>query len=131
MARDYDVTITAFSEDGRELVGNAGAGNGRTDVQSAGLRYPYKTDDDDAKTRTICLVVTNAFAAQPGVATKPGLPLELTVDLVKATDAKAANVHGLGRGWVFLGVLAGFGLLAGLLVGWLRRGFKALGKAMS
>ncbi|WP_020555180.1 VWA domain-containing protein [Embleya scabrispora] len=131
VARDYDVTVTAFSEDGRELVGNAGAGNGRTDVQSAGLRYPYKTDSDHAKTRTICLVVTNAFAAQPNVATKPGLPLELTVDLVKATDSKAANVHGLGRGWVFLGVLAGFGLIAGLLAGWLRRAFKALGKAMS
>jgi len=131
VARDYDVTVTAFGEDGRELVGNAGAGNGRTDVQSAGLRYPYKTDDEDAKTRTICLVVTNAFAAQPNVATKPGLPLELTVDLVRASDPKAANVHGLGRGWVFLGVLALFGLLSGIIVGWLKRAFKALGKAVS
>jgi Ca-activated chloride channel family protein len=130
VARDYDVTVTAFSEDGRELVGNAGAGNGRTDVQSAGLRYPYRTESDNAKTRTICLVVTNAFAAQPGVATTPGLPLELTVDLVHASHPKAANVHGLGRGWVFLGVLALFGLVSGLLIGWLRRGIKAIGKAL-
>jgi Ca-activated chloride channel homolog len=56
--------------------------------------------------------------------------LELTVDLVHASHAKAANVHGLGRGWVFLGVLALFGLVAGILIGWLRRGIKAIGKAL-
>ncbi|UGQ10873.1 VWA domain-containing protein [Yinghuangia sp. ASG 101] len=125
VARDYDATITAVTEDGRDLARYTDAGSGRVDGQSAGLRYslPKKGDDDpqpkDAK--TTCLMVSTAFNANASVPREPGMPLELLVDLVKASDAQASDTHGLGRGWIFIGVLAGVGLVGGLLFGWLVR----------
>lgn len=70
-------------------------------------------------TGTVCLVVSNSFAAPASVKRSPGMPLELTVAVVRASPAP----HGpdLGRGWMFLGVLALAGLIAGLLFGWLAR----------
>ncbi len=52
----------------------------------------------------------------------PGLPLELTVDVVDG-PAKAHDVaaFGLGRGWWLLGTLVVIGFVAGLLWGWLSR----------
>lgn len=111
---------------GREIVRGEAAGNGRTDVVSTGLRYP-KAERDDADgdkpaTETVCLQVTNSFSPVSGVKTTPGLPLELTVDVVDGpTDADDVASFGLGRGWWLLGVLVIFGFLAGLLWGWLSR----------
>lgn len=54
--------------------------------------------------------------------TSPGMPVELTIDLVDAPDAAAdAAAFGLGRGWWLLGVLVLTGLIAGLLTGWISR----------
>jgi Ca-activated chloride channel family protein len=56
------------------------------------------------------------------VKTTPGLPLELTVDVVGGPD-RASDVasFGLGRGWWLLGALVVTGFLAGVLWGWLSR----------
>jgi Ca-activated chloride channel family protein len=108
---------------GREIVRGEGTGNGRTDVVSAGLRYPRaESDDDNAPAETVCLQVTNSFSAASGVKTTPGLPLELTVDVVDA-PSKASDVaaFGLGRGWWLLGALVLTGFVAGLLWGWVSR----------
>lgn len=74
---------------------------------------------DTAASGTVCLVVSNSFAAPAGVQRSPGMPLELTVDVVSASPAP----HGpdLGRGWLLLGVLALAGLFTGLVAGWLAR----------
>jgi Ca-activated chloride channel family protein len=120
---DYGVLLRAVTMQGREIVRGEAAGNGRTDVISTGLRYPKaESDDDTATAETVCLQVTNSYSAAAGVKTTPGLPLELTVDVVdgpsKASDVAA---FGLGRGWWLLGALVLTGFVAGLLWGWLSR----------
>ncbi|MEV4436736.1 VWA domain-containing protein [Streptomyces sp. NPDC049555] len=121
--RDYGVLLRAVSEGGQELVRGSDAGNGRTDVMSAGLRRPvYRASKDDKDPRTVCLEVSQSFAAPPSVKREPGLPVELAVDVVKGPDDPSdLAAFGLGRGWVLLLVLGGTGLLAGLLWGWLAR----------
>ncbi|MDN0200728.1 VWA domain-containing protein [Streptomyces sp. S.PNR 29] len=122
----YGVLLKAVTVHGREIVRGEAAGNGRTDVMSAGLRYPKpERDDVDADKpapETVCLQVTHSFSAASGVKTTPGLPLELTVDVVDG-PGKASDVasFGLGRGWWLLGVLILTGFLAGLVWGWLSR----------
>ncbi|MEU1400956.1 VWA domain-containing protein [Streptomyces sp. NPDC005728] len=120
---DYGVLLRAVTVHGREIVRGEAAGNGRTDVVSTGLRYPKaESDDDNAAAETVCLQVTNSFSAASGVKTTPGLPLELTVDVVDG-PSKAGDVasFGLGRGWWLLGALVLTGFVAGLLWGWLSR----------
>ncbi|MFE9452392.1 VWA domain-containing protein [Streptomyces sp. NPDC006739] len=120
---DYGVLLRAVTVHGREIVRGEAAGTGRTDVISTGLRYPRpESDDDNAGAETVCLQVTNSFSAASGVKTTPGLPLELTVDVVDG-PGKASDVasFGLGRGWWLLGALVLAGFLAGLLWGWLSR----------
>ncbi|MFF4760138.1 VWA domain-containing protein [Streptomyces sp. NPDC001292] len=120
---DYGVLVRAVTEHGREIVRGEAAGNGRTDVISAGLRYPKPgSDDDSAPAETVCLQITNAFSAASGVKTTPGLPLELTVDVVDG-PGKSSDVasFGLGRGWWLLGALVLTGFVAGLLWGWVSR----------
>ncbi|MER7721701.1 VWA domain-containing protein [Streptomyces flaveolus] len=122
----YGVLLRAVTVHGREIVRGEAADNGRTDVVSTGLRYP-KPEIDDADTdkpaaETVCLQVTNSFSVAPGVKTTPGLPLELTVDVVDGPNqADDVAAFGLGRGWWLLGVLVLVGFLAGLLWGWLSR----------
>ncbi|MER7562008.1 VWA domain-containing protein [Streptomyces sp. NPDC097941] len=117
----YGVLLRAVTVHGREIVRGEGAGNGRTDVISTGLRYP-KADRDDASAETVCLQVTNSFSAASGVKTTPGLPLELTVDVVDGpSNASDVASFGLGRGWWLLGALILAGFVAGLLWGWLSR----------
>ncbi|MEV7796354.1 VWA domain-containing protein [Streptomyces sp. NPDC087512] len=122
----YGVLLRAVTVHGREIVRGEAAENGRTDAISAGLRYP-KPEDDDADAdkpaaETVCIQVTNSFSVAPGVKTTPGLPLELTVDIVDGPDqADDVASFGLGRGWWLLGLLVLVGFLAGLLWGWLSR----------
>ncbi|GHF60205.1 VWA domain-containing protein [Streptomyces thermodiastaticus] len=120
---DYGVLLRAVTVHGREIVRGEAAGTGRTDMISTGLRYPRpESDDDNASPEMVCLQVTNSFAAAPGVKTTPGLPLELTVDVVDGPDqASDVAAFGLGRGWWLLGVLVVVGFLAGLVWGWLSR----------
>lgn len=122
----YGVLLRAVTVHGREIVRGEAADNGRTDVISTGLRYPKpELDDADADkpaAETVCLQVTNSFSVAAGVKTTPGLPLELTVDVVDGpSDADDVAAFGLGRGWWLLGVLVLVGFLAGLLWGWLSR----------
>lgn len=119
----YGVLLRAVTVHGREIVRGEAAGNGRTDVLSTGLRYPKaESDEDDAPAETVCLQVTNSFSAASGVKASPGLPLELTVDVVEGpSDAGDVASFGLGRGWWLLGVLVLVGFVAGLLWGWLSR----------
>ncbi|GIJ25851.1 hypothetical protein Vqi01_10130 [Micromonospora qiuiae] len=128
---DYGVLLRATAADGRELVRGVDAGSGRTDVISAGLRWSAGADDEtderdaDAPTpttpavTTVCLVVSNMFAPQPGTAKNPGMPVELTVDVVAASPTP--DGPDLGRGWVLLLLLTVAGLLTGLVAGWLTR----------
>ncbi|EST34804.1 VWA domain-containing protein [Streptomyces roseochromogenus] len=120
---DYGVLLRAMTVHGREIVRGEAAGTGRTDVISTGLRYPKAaSDDDNAPAETVCLQVTNSFAAGSGVKTTPGLPLELTVDVVDGPSGHHdVASFGLGRGWWLLGALVLTGFLAGLLWGWLSR----------
>ncbi|MEV0910313.1 VWA domain-containing protein [Streptomyces hokutonensis] len=120
---DYGVLLRAVTVHGREIVRGEGTGNGRTDVISTGLRYPKaESDDDNAPAETVCLQVTNSFSAPSGVKTTPGLPLELTVDVVDApSNSSDVASFGLGRGWWLLGALVLTGFVAGLLWGWLSR----------
>ncbi|MEU5310934.1 VWA domain-containing protein [Streptomyces sp. NPDC021562] len=120
---DYGVLLRAVTASGREIVRGEASGTGRTDVISTGLRYPKaKSDDEGATAETVCLQVTNSFSAAAGVKTSPGLPLELTVDVVDG-PSKASDVasFGLGRGWWLLGALVLTGFLAGLVWGWVSR----------
>ncbi|MGW3812570.1 VWA domain-containing protein [Streptomyces sp. NPDC005046] len=120
---DYGVLLRAVTTHGREIVRGEAAGNGRTDVVSTGLRYPKaESDDEDAAAEVVCLQVANSFSAAAGVKTGPGLPLELTVDVVDGPD-QASDVasFGLGRGWWLLGALVLTGFLAGVLWGWISR----------
>ncbi|MEV7684673.1 VWA domain-containing protein [Streptomyces bungoensis] len=120
---DYGVLLRAVTLHGREIVRGEAAGTGRTDVISTGLRYPKpESDDDNAPAETVCLQVTNSFSAAAGVKTTPGLPLELTVDVVDGPSGHHdVAAFGLGRGWWLLGALVLTGFVAGLLWGWLSR----------
>ncbi|MEW2614735.1 VWA domain-containing protein [Streptomyces sp. NPDC047880] len=119
----HGVLLRAVTSKGREIVRGEAAGNGRTDVISTGLRYPKAgSDDEDAPAEAVCLAVSHSFSPASGVKTTPGLPLELTVDVVDAPDqAGDVAAFGLGRGWWLLGVLILTGFLAGLVWGWLSR----------
>ncbi|MGW4870677.1 VWA domain-containing protein [Streptomyces chartreusis] len=122
----YGVLLRAVTERGREIVRGEAAGNGRTDVVSTGVRYPKAEadgdDEDTAPAETVCLQVTQSFSAGSGVQSTPGLPLELTVDVVDgpSTSSDVAS-FGLGRGWWLLGALILTGFLAGVVWGWLSR----------
>ncbi|GGW20266.1 hypothetical protein GCM10018980_64610 [Streptomyces capoamus] len=120
---DYGVLLRAVTVHGREIVRGEAAGTGRTDAVSTGLRYPKQdTDDDTASAETVCLQLTTSFSAAAGVKTSPGLPLELTVDVVDGPSGHHdVAAFGLGRGWWLLGLLVLAGFLAGLLWGWLSR----------
>jgi Ca-activated chloride channel family protein len=120
---DYGVSLRALTTHGREIVRGEATGSGRTDVLSTGLRYPKAESDDDEETpETVCLEVANSFSPASGVKTTPGLPLELTVDVVDGADgASDVAAFGLGRGWWLLGALVLVGFLAGLLWGWVSR----------
>ncbi|MER5943212.1 VWA domain-containing protein [Streptomyces sp. NPDC001928] len=122
----YGVLLRAVTERGREIVRGEAAGNGRTDVMSTGLRYPKAEadgdDEDTAPAETVCLQVTQSFSAGSGVQTTPGLPLELTIDVVDGpSQSSDVAAFGLGRGWWLLGALILTGFLAGLVWGWLSR----------
>ncbi|MFF4078137.1 VWA domain-containing protein [Streptomyces sp. NPDC087218] len=124
---DYGVLLRALTVHGREIVRGSESGTGRTDAISSGLRYPRagsaETDSDDKPAaETVCLQLGNSFSAPASVKTSPGMPVELTVDLVDAPD-DAADVaaFGLGRGWWLLGVLVLTGLVVGLVFGWISR----------
>ncbi|GLW14829.1 hypothetical protein Stsp01_15720 [Streptomyces sp. NBRC 13847] len=124
---DYGVLLRASTVHGREIVRGAEAGDGRTDVISSGLRYPKPPseaadDDGTPAAEAVCLQVSNSFSAPASVKTDPGLPVELTVDLVDGpSDASDAAFLGLGHGWWLLITLALSGLVAGLLWGWISR----------
>ncbi|MEV7020586.1 VWA domain-containing protein [Kitasatospora sp. NPDC093558] len=132
VARDYGVLLQATSATGQELVRGTDADNGRNDVISTGLRWstndskgyvitkPTASPSEQPPT-TVCLVVSNSLAPQPGVQADPGLPLELTVDLASASPAPEGAAMGLGRGWILLLTLTGAGLLTGLVAGWIAR----------
>ncbi|MGW4950034.1 VWA domain-containing protein [Streptomyces sp. VNUA74] len=119
----HGVLLRAVTAHGREIVRGEAAGDGRTDVLSTGLRYPKAEDgSDEQPAEAVCLQVTHSFSVASGVKTTPGLPLELTVDVVNGPgDADDVASFGLGRGWWLLGVLVLVGFLAGLLWGWLSR----------
>ncbi|MFJ8014852.1 VWA domain-containing protein [Streptomyces sp. NPDC096339] len=125
--RDYGVLLRATTVHGREIVRGAEAGDGRTDAMSTGLRYPKAEidgSDSDAKpaAETVCLQVSNSFSAPASVKTTPGMPVELTVEVVDGPDgASDAAAFGLGRGWWLLAALTIVGLLAGLVWGWISR----------
>lgn len=125
---DYGVLLRATSQDGQELVRGTDAGSGRTDVLSTGLRWsgpdepgasPSPSASPPESGGTVCLVVSNSFSAPVGVRTDPGMPLELTVDVVPSSPAPGGP--DLGRGWLLLVVLTATGLVAGLVLGWLAR----------
>ncbi|MET8127549.1 VWA domain-containing protein [Streptomyces sp. NPDC005065] len=127
---DYGVLLRAVTVHGREIVRGSESGTGRTDAISSGLRYPKPEQDDtdsaDGEDKpaaeTVCLQLSNSFSAPASVKTSPGMPVELTVDVVDAPDDAAdAAAFGLGRGWWLLGVLVLTGLIAGLLLGWISR----------
>lgn len=123
MHPDYGVLLRAVTVHGREIVRGEAAGTGRTDAISTGLRYPKAgSDDDNAPAEPVCLALTNSFSAAPGVKTTPGMPVELTVDVVDG-PSQAGDVasFGLGRGWWLLGLLVLTGFLAGVVWGWLSR----------
>ncbi|MFF4319081.1 VWA domain-containing protein [Streptomyces sp. NPDC001568] len=125
--RDYGILLRATTVHGREIVRGSESGDGRTDVISTGLRHPkapLENTDGDAGTapETVCLQVSNSFSAGPAVKTAPGMPVELTIDVVDGPDdASDVASFGLGRGWWLLAVLALTGLLAGLVWGWISR----------
>ncbi|MEE1794596.1 VWA domain-containing protein [Streptomyces sp. BE308] len=123
---DYGVLLRAVTKHGREIVRGSESGTGRTDVISSGLRYPKPEQDDSEDEKpaaeAVCLQLSNSFSAAASVKTSPGLPVELTVDLVDGPDNAAdPAAFGLGRGWWLLGVLVLTGLVAGLLTGWISR----------
>ncbi|WP_406407745.1 VWA domain-containing protein [Streptomyces sp. NBC_01643] len=127
---DYGVLLRAVTVHGREIVRGSESGTGRTDAISSGLRYPKPEQDgtdgtdgeDEPAAESVCLQLSNSFSAPASVKTSPGMPVELTVDVVDAPDDAAdAAAFGLGRGWWLLGVLVLTGLIAGLLLGWISR----------
>lgn len=124
---DYGVLLRATTVHGREIVRGSEAGDGRTDVLSTGLRYPKAeidgVDEEAAEaTETVCIQVSNSFSAPASVKTTPGMPVELTIDVVDGPDeASDAASFGLGRGWWLLAVLVLIGLAAGVVWGWISR----------
>ncbi|WP_424920210.1 VWA domain-containing protein [Streptomyces sp. wa13] len=127
---DYGILLRAVTAHGREIVRGAESGTGRTDAISTGLRYPKPEQDDadvsdgDVKpaAEAVCLQLSNSFSAPASVKTTPGMPVELTIDLVEAPDESAdVAAFGLARGWWLLGVMVLTGLIAGLLFGWISR----------
>ncbi|WP_168712633.1 VWA domain-containing protein [Streptomyces sp. A0958] len=120
---DYGTLLRAVTVHGREIVRGSESGTGRTDAISSGLRYPKaELDDDESTAETVCLQVSNSFSAPASVKTTPGMPIELTIDLVDGPDeASDVAAFGLGHGWWLLGALALTGLVAGLLIGWISR----------
>ncbi|WP_031085586.1 VWA domain-containing protein [Streptomyces sp. NRRL WC-3549] len=124
---DYGVLLRAVTTHGREIVRGSESGTGRTDAVSAGLRYPKseleETDDGgEPPAETVCLQLGNSFSAPASVKKTPGMPVELTIDLVDGPDnASDVAAFGLGRGWWLLGVMVLTGLIAGLLFGWISR----------
>lgn len=122
VARDYGVLLQAADTGGRELVRGTDAGSGRADVLSAGVRWSAAAEESDVPDPSapadVCVVVSNSFASATS-ADAPGMPLELSIDLVPASDTPDAP--GLGRGFLLLIVLAIAGLVAGVLAGWLTR----------
>ena len=118
---DYGVLLRGVTLHGREIVRDDESGTGRTDAVSAGIRYPEPAADGTPP-ETVCLQVGNSFSAPPSVKTTPGLPVELSIDLVHGPD-KPSDVafYGLGRGWWLLGLLALTGAAAGLITGWAAR----------
>ncbi|MFJ8582751.1 VWA domain-containing protein [Micromonospora sp. NPDC093277] len=125
---DYGVLLRATASDGRELVRGVDAGSGRTDVVSAGLRWsaaeedtpsPSPSDTMTVTAQTVCLVVSNSFAPRAGTEATPGMPVELTVDVVAASPAP--DGPDLGRGWALLLLLTLAGLVTGLVAGLLTR----------
>ncbi|WP_103503746.1 MULTISPECIES: VWA domain-containing protein [Streptomyces] len=147
MDRDYGVLLRLLDERGQELVRGSEAGHDRTDVISTGLRYPWAerpgtadagpngtaspgagdgdAADDDAgsgEESVLCLEVSNSYSAPESVQSTPGMPVELTVDLVAAADTPSdVAAYGLARGWVPLLLLTVTGLVAGLVWGAIRR----------
>ncbi|MCX5529714.1 VWA domain-containing protein [Streptomyces sp. NBC_00006] len=123
--QDYGVLLRALTTHGREIVRGQEAGDGRTDVLSTGLRYPKPERDDDTdetRAESVCLQVSHSFSAPASVKTTPGLPVELTVDLVDGPDqASDVAAFGLGNGWWLLAALVVVGFLAGVIWGWLSR----------
>lgn len=119
---DYGVLLRGVTLHGREIVRDTEGGTGRTDVVSAGIRYPKPHADDDTPAETVCLQVGNSFSAPASVKTTLGLPVELSIDLVDSPDQPSdVAFYGLGRGWWLLGLLALTGAVAGLLSGWISR----------
>jgi Ca-activated chloride channel homolog len=133
--QDYGVLLRAVTAAGREIVRDQEDGSGRTDVVSAGLRYPKPAQDDDSDgnpppPEPVCLQVGNSFSAPASVKTRPGLPVELSVDLVPSPRA-ASDVafFGLGSGPWFLMFLTLAGFVAGTVWGWLSRWRVAIWRA--
>jgi len=118
----YGVLLRGVTVHGREIVRDDEGGSGRTDAVSAGIRYPKPSADSDTPPETVCLQVGNSFSAPASVKTTPGLPVELSIDLVKSPEQPSdVAFFGLGRGWWLLGLLAVTGGVAGLLSGWIAR----------
>ncbi|MCX4742269.1 VWA domain-containing protein [Streptomyces antibioticus] len=119
----YGVLLRAVTVHGREIVRGEASGIGRTDVVSTGLRYPKaESDDDEAAAEAVCLQVTHSYSAAAGVKTTPGMPVELTVDVVDSpSPASDVASFGLGRGWWLLALLVLVGFLAGVVWGWVSR----------
>ncbi|MEW2517209.1 VWA domain-containing protein [Actinacidiphila alni] len=119
---NYGVLLRGVTTHGREIVRDDEGGTGRTDVVSAGIRYPKPHKDSDTPPETVCLQVGNSFSAGPSVKTTPGLPVELSIDLVDSPDQPSdVAFFGLGSGWWLLGTLAVSGAVLGLLAGWISR----------
>jgi Ca-activated chloride channel family protein len=126
---DYGVLLRGLTLHGREIVRDDEAGTGRTDAVSAGIRYPKPSADSGTPPETVCLQVGNSFSAPASVKTTPGLPVELSIDLVHGPDQPSdVAFYGLGRGWWLLALLAAGGVVAGLLTGWTARWYLASGR---
>ena len=127
----YGVLLRGVTLHGREIVRDDEGGSGRTDAVSAGIRYPKPSADSDTPSETVCLQVGNSFSAPASVKVTPGLPVELSIDLVSSPDQPSdVAFYGLGRGWWLLGLLALTGGLAGLLTGWVSRWRMTSGRAV-
>jgi Ca-activated chloride channel family protein len=123
----YGVLLRAVTVHGREMVRGEAAGHGRTDVVSTGLRLPKGENteegtEEETPAEVVCVELTHSFSPAAGVEAEPGLPVELTVDVVDGpSDASDVAAFGLGRGWWLIGALVVTGFLAGLVWGWVSR----------
>ncbi|HEY5835316.1 VWA domain-containing protein [Streptomyces sp.] len=119
---DYGVLLRGVTLHGREIVRDDEGGTGRTDAVSAGIRYPKPSADSGTPPETVCIEVGNSFSAPASVKVTPGLPVELSIDLVQSPDQPSdVAFRGLGRGWWLLGLLLVTGVVAGLFSGWIAR----------